>query len=290
MDPSGYPLFPPDKNIMFSILRRFRSKLRNYTARLPRQQNKISPHFVAGFSLVAATAVYTTIVPLNYKIAKWQEPPKLSAELYQYLLKLGIREPGPLEKLRLETSKHEYAKIMATPEESALFTMLLKLISAKKAIEIGVFTGYSTLAIALGLSDDGKVVALDITDEYPKIGKPFWKEAKVDHKIDFRVGPAVDSLDKMLNNGEKGTYDFAFIDADKENIDRYYEQLLLLVRKGGLIAIDNVLWHGRVVDPMWVNDTETVAILALNLKLRDDPRVEIVMLPIADGVTFCHVL
>jgi predicted O-methyltransferase YrrM len=162
--------------------------------------------------------------------------------------------------------------------------LLMKIGNVKKALEIGVFTGYSSLSIATALPDDGKLFALDISKEYTDVARKYWVEAKVDHKIDCRVGPAVNTLDEMIKSGHEGTFDFAFFDADKDNYERYYEQMLKLVRVGGMIMIDNTLWHGAVIDPDDDSD-DTVAIRNLNDKVAKDDRVNPVTLCFADGVT-----
>jgi len=164
----------------------------------------------------------------------------------------------------------------------------MKLINAKKVIEIGVFTGYTTLALALGLPEDGKVIALDISEEFPAIGKPFWVKAGVANKIDLQIGPALEALEK-LQQTQAGTFDFAFIDADKSNYSNYLSKLLPLMKKGGVLAFDNVLWSGRTADPR-VQDKDTIALRALNSQLKSDMRFEIAMIPLADGVTFARVL
>eukprot|EP01127_Copromyxa_protea_P005260 TRINITY_DN1518_c0_g1_i2.p1 TRINITY_DN1518_c0_g1~~TRINITY_DN1518_c0_g1_i2.p1 ORF type:complete len:209 (-),score=28.77 TRINITY_DN1518_c0_g1_i2:95-721(-) len=202
-----------------------------------------------------------------------------------YIMEKGTREPEQMVKLREVTTEHPASVMMSAPEQACFFTMLMKLIGAKKTIEVGVFTGYSTLATALGLPEDGKVIALDISDEYTAIGRPYWKAAGVEGKIDLQIGPAAASLDKLIEAGGANQYDFAFVDADKPNYQLYYEKLLVLIKPGGLITIDNVLWSGRVVDNS-VNDESTVAIRNLNAFISADKRVEIVMLPIGDGVSF----
>jgi caffeoyl-CoA O-methyltransferase len=170
------------------------------------------------------------------------------------------------------------------PEQGQLMALLAKLIGAKRCIEIGVFTGYSALVVALALPDDGKIVACDVNEEWTSIGKRYWKEAGVDHKIDLRLQRALRTLDSLIAAGESGNYDFAFIDADKPNYDAYYERVLQLLRPGGLMLIDNVLWSGKVADPE-ANDADTIAFKTLNAKLHQDERVDVSLLGIGDGVT-----
>ena len=162
--------------------------------------------------------------------------------------------------------------------------LLVQLLSARKTLEVGVFTGYSALCVALALPEEGKVVACDISEEYTAIARQFWQEAGVADKIDLRIAPALETLDHLLAEGQANSFDFAFIDADKSNYGNYYERSLQLVRPGGLIAIDNVLWSGRVADPQ-VDDNRTAAIRAFNQHLHQDQRVSLSLVPIADGLT-----
>ncbi|XP_078284678.1 LOW QUALITY PROTEIN: catechol O-methyltransferase domain-containing protein 1-like [Rhinoraja longicauda] len=173
--------------------------------------------------------------------------------------------------------------LMVAWEQAQLMANLARLIHAKKVLEIGVYTGYNTLNMALALPADGRVIACDINVDFANIGKPFWREAEVEQKIDLRIKPAADTLDELLQAGEAETYDFAFIDADKVNYGQYYEKCLQLIRKGGVIAIDNVLWGGKVLRPG--NDTDTLSIVRLNEKIHTDCRVLMSMLSIADGLT-----
>jgi len=201
-----------------------------------------------------------------------------------YLLAHTGQETITAQKLRVQTAELAESMMQISPEQGQLMQMLLRLMGAQRAIEVGTFTGYSALQIALALPDDGTLVACDISEEWTAIGQPFWTTANVAHKIDLRIGPAVRTLNQLIENGDAGTFDFAFIDADKENYGTYYEQCLTLVRSGGLIAVDNVLWSGTVADPT-ITDVSTAAIRSLNERVRSDSRVQVSMIPIGDGLS-----
>ena len=203
---------------------------------------------------------------------------------YNYLVKTSVRESEVARRLREETQKMPMAQMQIGPDQGQFLQLLVQSIRAKKTLEVGVFTGYSSLWVALGLPDDGQIVACDVSEEYTAIGRRYWKEAGVDQKIDLQLRPALETLDELLAKGEADSFDFAFIDADKSNYDNYYERALRLVRVGGLIAIDNTIWSGRVADPN-KTDTDTVAIRKLNEKLHRDERVTLSMLTVGDGLT-----
>lgn len=191
------------------------------------------------------------------------------------------------ERLMEVTRKHYYGSMLGDSCQLQFFQILLKTMSVKRYLEIGTFTGCSAVAAALALPPDGQVVTLDLHETLVNVGRPFWKEAGVEDKIELRLGEAVDSLDELLREGQAGTFDFVFIDADKEHYNDYYERSLQLVKRNGLIAIDNVLWRSTVYDP---NDdtSESVALRAFNKKLHQDERVDICLLPLADGITFAR--
>lgn len=207
-----------------------------------------------------------------------------TTNLREYLWEKGMEEHPALTELRLETAKLPQSMMQICPEQGALMANLIRLMSAKKTIEIGTFTGYSTLAVALALPEEGEIIACDISEEWTALGKKKWEQAGVAHKINLRLAPAVDTLDALLADGQESSFDFAFIDADKVNYPAYYEKCLKLVRKGGVIAIDNVLWGGSVIDSE-KNDEDTKAIRKLNEFIANDKRVSLSMVPIGDGLT-----
>ncbi len=207
--------------------------------------------------------------------------------LRDYMLDVSLREPAVMKDLRDETARHEMARMQISPEQGQFMQMLVRMLGAKHCIEIGTFTGYSALAVALALPDDGRLVACDISDDYTRIGIPFWEKAGVAGKIDLRIAPATESLDAMIAAGETGTYDFAFIDADKPGYPDYFERCLTLLRPGGVIAVDNIFMGGSSADP----ETESAnaqAMRKFNAALKEDTRVEISLLPIGDGLTLAR--
>ena len=213
----------------------------------------------------------------------------LTNNLRNYLWEKGMQEHPVLAELREETAQIPESVMQICPEQGALMANLIRLMSAKKTIEIGTFTGYSALAVALALPDDGKIVACDISEEWTSVGKKKWEQAGVGDKIDLRIAPALETLEGLMAEGQEGTFDFAFIDADKANYLDYYKMCLKLVRKGGVIAIDNVLWSGAVIQND-INDIDTVAIRKLNDYLVQDERVALSMVPVGDGLTIAFIL
>src|SRR6187200_1611232 len=208
-------------------------------------------------------------------------------DLYRYLVDHSLREHPAQTALRAATAAHPHAGMQISPEQGQFMALLVKLIGARRAVEIGVFTGYSALSVALALPDDGRLIACDVSDEYTRVGRPYWEQAGVARKIDLQLAPARGTLDARLAAGEAGQYDFAFIDADKASYDAYYERCLQLLRPGGLIAIDNTLWSGKVAHPA-AGDADTLALQALNAKLHVDTRVDVSLLPIGDGLTLAR--
>jgi len=206
--------------------------------------------------------------------------------LYRYLLDHSLREHPAQAALRAATASHPHAGMQISPEQGQFMALLVRLIGARRALEIGVFTGYSTLAVALALPDDGRLLACDVSEEYTRVGRPFWQQAGVAQKIELRLAPALATLDAQLAEGAAGSFDFAFIDADKGGYDAYYERCLRLLRPGGLLAIDNTLWSGAVARP--AQDADTEALQRLNAKLHEDQRIDLSLLPIGDGLTLAR--
>jgi predicted O-methyltransferase YrrM len=211
----------------------------------------------------------------------------ISDELAAYVAKVGTREPDVLARLREETAALPQHGMQIAPEQGAFLAILVELIGARRCIEVGTFTGYSSTAVALALPEDARLVCCDVSEEWTSLAQKYWDEAGVASKIDLRVAPAAETLDQLLADGGEDAYDFAFVDADKTGYDGYYERLLRLVRPGGLIALDNMLWGGEVLDED-AEDADTRAIQALNTKLADDERITLCLLPLADGVTLAR--
>ena len=212
---------------------------------------------------------------------------QLTDTLHRYLVEHSVRDSEVLRELREETAKLPTAGMQIGADQGQFMALLVKLIGARRCIEVGVFTGYSSLAVAQALPEDGRIVACDVSEEWTAIARRFWKKAGVDAKIDLRLGPAVETLDALIADGQSGRFDFAFIDADKGNYLAYYERCLALLRPGGLIAADNTLWSGDVADPA-NQKPDTVALRAFNDALHRDERVDIALLPLGDGVTLAR--
>jgi len=208
---------------------------------------------------------------------------EITDAVWRFLLEHTVREPEVLTRLRQETARLPAANMQIAPEQGRFMAFLVELIGARRCLEIGVFTGYSSTVTALALPPDGRLVACDISEEYTAVARRYWAEAGVADKIDLRLAPAEATLRELLQAGEQGSFDFAFIDADKENYDAYYELCLALLRPGGVIAVDNALWGGRVADPDDQKES-TRAIRALDVKASADPRVSSVLVPIGDGL------
>ncbi|MBV8636956.1 MAG: class I SAM-dependent methyltransferase [Candidatus Eremiobacteraeota bacterium] len=206
----------------------------------------------------------------------------LDERVQEYIVEATVDEHPVLARLRAETAPMPGAGMQIGADQGRFMQFLAQTIGARRYVEVGVFTGYSSLAMALALPADGKILACDINESYTAIARRYWREAGVEAKIDLRVGPAVQTLDEALRS-EPESYDLAFIDADKESVDAYYERCLGLLRTGGIIMIDNVLWSGRVADPS-ENDEDTTALRAINAKASHDSRVDAVLLSIGDGL------
>jgi predicted O-methyltransferase YrrM len=214
-------------------------------------------------------------------------PLHLDARLYDYVVDVGGREPAVGQRLRESTRAMPMAAMQIAPDQGNALALLVELIGARRAVEIGTFTGYSALRTALALPADGELVCCDVSEEWTSVGRPYWEEAGVADKIDLRIAPAVETLDGLIAGGWAGTVDFVFVDADKSGYDAYYERALVLLRTGGLVAVDNVLWDGAVIDDA-DRSADTEAIRALNAKIHADERVTMAMLPIGDGLTLAR--
>jgi caffeoyl-CoA O-methyltransferase len=204
---------------------------------------------------------------------------QITDEIHRYLVDHSVREPDVLARLRDATASLPQAQMQIGPEQGQLMALLAKLVGAKRCIEVGVFTGYSSLAVALALPQDGRILACDVSEKWTAIARRFWREAGAEHKIELKLQPAVRTLEESLAAGEAGRYDFAFVDADKPAYDTYYELLLQLLRPGGLMALDNTLWSGAVADPN-EHEPNAVALRALNEKLHRDERIDLSLLPV----------
>jgi predicted O-methyltransferase YrrM len=204
--------------------------------------------------------------------------------LYEYFSSVSLRESDLQRRLREETARLPQSTMQVAPEQGQFLALLVQVLRATRTLEVGVFTGYSSLATAQVLPEDGRIIACDVNREWTDIARRYWREAGVEHKIDLRLAPAVQTLDQLIADGHAGSFDFAFIDADKSSYDAYYERALALVRPGALIAIDNVLWHGKPIDAS-VQDADTQAIRAFNVKLQQDQRISLSLVPIGDGIT-----
>ncbi len=211
----------------------------------------------------------------------------LDQALYDYLLEVSLREAPILKALRAETAADPMHNMQIAPEQGQFMALLAGLIGARRYIEVGVFTGYSSLAVGLALPEDGEIIACDVSETWTSIARRYWRKAGLDERIHLHLAPARETLQMLLDQGEADRFDFAFIDADKESYSDYYDLLLQLIRPGGLIAVDNVLWGGSVIDPE-KNDADTEAIRKFNRLLRDDVRVDISLVPIGDGLTLAR--
>ena len=211
----------------------------------------------------------------------------MNEQLYRYIIDHSLRDHPVLRELREETAKLARAVMQIGADQGQFMALLARLTCARRCIEVGVFTGYSSLAVALALPEDGQIVALDVSEEWTSIARRYWKKAGVEKKIDLRLGPALDTLDTLLALRQEGRYDMAFIDADKGNYLGYYERCLALLRPGGLILIDNTLWSGDVADPS-KREPDTVALRAVNDALHHDERIDLALLPVGDGLTLAR--
>jgi predicted O-methyltransferase YrrM len=209
---------------------------------------------------------------------------QLNDRLYAYLQSVAVREPAILAQLRTETNQHPQAVMQIAPDQGQFMGLLIQLLGVKKAIEVGTFTGYSSLVMALAMPEDGRLITCDVNPQDTAIAQRYWAAAGVSDKIDLCLGPAIDTLQNLLAQGAANTFDLAFIDADKGNYPQYYEHCLNLLRPGGLILIDNVLWSGAVADPT-ITDKRTTILRELNSQIHQDDRVNISLLPIGDGLT-----
>ena len=207
----------------------------------------------------------------------------LDGRLYDYFLGVSVREPPLLARLREETARLPEGGMQISPEQGQLMAFLVEALGVRRALEIGVFTGYSSTRVALALPEDGRLVACDVSEEWTSVARRYWREAGVEDRVELRIGPALATLSGLAAGGASGTFDFAFVDADKESYLGYYEACLTLLRPGGVVMFDNVLWSGKVADPDNASHS-TIALRALNQKIHADPRVSMTLVPIGDGI------
>jgi predicted O-methyltransferase YrrM len=208
----------------------------------------------------------------------------LPDDMHDYLVSVSVQESALLQRLREETAAEPLARMQISPEQGQFLALLARMIGARRALEVGVYTGYSSLCVALALPPDGSMVACDLNDGWTRVARRYWREAGVADRIDLRLAPALETLDALLADGQAGTFDFAFVDADKQEYPQYFERVLELLRVGGVMAIDNTLWYGRVLDPA-DDSEETTAIRRFNKAIASDPRVCLSLVPIGDGLT-----
>lgn len=212
---------------------------------------------------------------------------RMDDRLYEYLLQVSLREPPLWARLREETAQLPMARMQIAPEQGQFMALLTRLLGVRRALEVGVFTGYSSLCVADAMAADGRLIACDTSEEWTAVARRYWAEAGVADRIDLRLAPALQTMDELLQQGEAGRFDLVFIDADKTNYDGYYERALQLLRTGGVVVLDNVLWSGQVADEA-VQDDDTMALRRLNEKIHTDERVDLSMLPMADGITLAR--
>ncbi len=226
------------------------------------------------------------VTGLNWFFMSRQHTP-VTDGISAYLRQVTLREPDVLRRLREETESHPNAGMQSAPEQCQFLHQLVTMIGARRTLEVGVFMGYSSTWVAMGLPAGGKVVACDRSEEYTARARQTWREAGVEDRIELRLGPAVDTLDALLAEGQAGAFDFAYIDADKGNYSNYYDRAFALVRPGGLITADNVFWHGEIADPN-IHEPDMEAVRAFNQKLCDDPRILLSIVPLGDGLTVAY--